>query len=48
MPGPTALPAMDVPAPRVVSGTPACRDTPAAATTSPMSRGNTTTWGTTR
>ena len=48
IPAPTALPAMDVPAPRVVSGVPVRRDTSAAARMSSVSRGKATTWGTTR
>ena len=48
IPGPTALPAIDVPAPRVVSGVPVRRDTSAAASMSSVSRGKTTTAGTTR
>ena len=48
MPGPTALPLIDVPAPRAVSGTPSERPTPTIASTSSGARGKTTTWGTTR
>jgi hypothetical protein len=48
MPGPTALPAIDVPAPRMVTGVPTSRAAEIAATTSSASRGQTTTRGTTR
>ena len=48
MPVPTALPATDVPPPRDVSGVPVSRATSSAASTSSVSRGNTTTCGTTR
>ncbi len=48
MPGPTALPAVDVPAPLLVSGTPCVRATASAASTSSLWRGKTTTCGTTR
>ena len=48
MPGPTALPAIDVPAPRMVTDTPSSRAAATAAMTSSTSRGQTTTLGTTR
>ena len=47
-PGPTALPAIEVPPPLTVSGTVSSRQTAAAARTSSVDRGNTTTSGTTR
>src|ERR1035437_4624363 len=47
-PGPTALPAIDVPAPRTVSGTASCRHTSNAASISSTWRGRTTAWGNTR
>ncbi len=48
MPGPTALPAIDVPAPRIVTGAPDARATSSTAWISSVERGRTTTWGTTR
>ena len=48
MPGPTALPAIEVPAPRAVSGVPVARATSTTASTSSTCRGITTTWGGTR
>ena len=48
MPGPIALPATEVPPPRIVIGVPVSRATRWAAITSSASRGKTTTWGTTR
>ena len=48
MPGPTALPAIDVPAPRIVTGTPVSRATSRIASSSSRCRGRTTTCGTTR
>ena len=45
MPGPIALPAIDVPAPREVSGTPLGTATASAAATSSPSRGRTTARG---
>jgi hypothetical protein len=47
-PVPTALPAMEVPAPRQVTGTPSCRATASAAAASSTCRGKATTVGTTR
>ena len=44
----SALPAIEVPAPRAVSGTPSSRQTASAATISSADRGNATTCGTTR
>jgi hypothetical protein len=38
-PGPIALPAIEVPAPRAVNGTPVSRQTASAAATSASSRG---------
>ncbi len=48
MPVPTALPAIDVPAPRMVSGVPLSRATATVAASSSTERGRTTTCGTTR
>jgi hypothetical protein len=48
MPVPTAFPAIDVPAPRMVSGLPQSAATATVATSSSTSRGRTTTCGTTR
>ena len=48
MPEPTELPAMEVPPPRLVSGTPARRATSSAAAASSACRGKATTPGTTR
>ena len=48
MPGPTALPAIDVPAPRIVTGVRDARATASTAWISSVERGRTTTWGTTR
>jgi hypothetical protein len=48
IPGPIALPATDVPPPRSVSGVPVVRATSATARRSSVSRGKTTTCGTTR
>ena len=45
MPVPMALPAMEVPAPRMVNGTPLSRATASVATSSSVSRGRTTTRG---
>ena len=47
-PVPTALPAIEVPAPREVSGTPRVRQTSSVAATSSTSRGRTTAVGVTR
>ena len=47
-PGPTALPAIEVPAPRIVSGTPRERQTSSAATISSACLGRTTARGRTR
>jgi hypothetical protein len=47
-PGPTALPAMEVPAPRAVRGTPRDRHTSRVATISSACRGRTTARGRTR
>ena len=47
-PGPTALPATDVPAPRAVTGTPSARHTAKPAARSSSWRGRTTTRGSTR
>src|SRR5215211_1770263 len=47
-PGPTALPAIEVPAPLAVSGTPSPRQVSTTATTSSRSRGKTTSSGATR
>ena len=47
-PEPTELPAMEVPPPRLVSGTPACRATSSAAAASSACRGKATTPGRTR
>jgi hypothetical protein len=48
MPAPIALPAIEVPAPRMVSGTPVSRAAARVATISSVSRGRTTTCGATR
>ena len=48
MPAPTALPAIDVPAPRAVIGNPSRRPTSTIAAISSRARGKTTTCGTTR
>ena len=45
MPGPTALPAIEVPAPRMVSGVPVSRAVASVASTSSASCGRTTTCG---
>ena len=45
MPAPIALPAIEVPAPRMVSGVPVSRATATVAMTSSVSRGRTTTSG---
>ncbi len=47
-PGPTALPAIDVPAPRMVSGVPVARAVSTVATSSSRWRGRTTASGGTR
>lgn len=48
MPGPTALPAHEVPAPRVVTGTPSSRATERVAAISSVCLGKTTARGGTR
>ncbi len=48
MPGPTAFPAIEVPAPRIVSGTPRLREASRRASSSSAWRGLATAWGTTR
>ncbi len=48
MPVPTALPAIEVPAPRIVSGTPVVRTTSRTAASSSVCRGRTTTSGSSR
>ena len=48
MPGPTELPAMEVPPPRLVTGTLYCLATASAAAASSACRGKATTAGTTR
>ena len=48
MPGPTALPAQDVPAPRGVIGTPSMRATARVSSTSSVLRGRTIARGSTR
>ena len=48
MPGPIALPAQEVPPPRLVRGTPVVRETARTASTSSVERGKTTTRGGTR
>ena len=45
MPAPTALPAMEVPAPRMVIGVPVSRATASVAASSSVCRGRTTTSG---
>ena len=47
-PGPTAFPAHEVPAPRVVTGMPTARAASSTLSSSSTVRGRATAWGTTR